>query len=59
MVAGILDGRIEATTKAGEHWFSRVDSPTAFWVTLGVHFIVGLGFLLLGFALLREKNPPH
>jgi hypothetical protein len=59
MVAGILKGEIEATTRgAGEVWFSRMDSPTAFWVTVAVYFIGGLLFLWLGYCVLRKDNVP-
>lgn len=59
MVIGVLDGRVEATTKAGELWFSQLHSPLAFRVTLAIYFVVGLGFIWLGISLLREKNHPR
>jgi hypothetical protein len=58
MLTGILAGKIDATTKGGELWFTRVDSPTAFWVTVLVYFLVGLLFFWGGYSVLRKDNLP-
>lgn len=61
MVKGLLAGRIEFTTKGSvsEVWYSRVDSPNAFWIVVAVHFLFGVMFIALGYFILRkEKLPP-
>lgn len=59
MLQGIVTGKIEFTTKgsAGEIWYSRVDSPTAFWVVIAVHFVFGITFIVLGFFAARSDKP--
>lgn len=62
MVEGFVAGRIEFTTKGsvGEVWYSRVDSPNAFWIVVAVHFLFGVMFTGLGYLILRKEklSPP-
>ena len=57
MVRGVLAGRIEFTTKgsAGELWYSSVDSPEAFWVVVGIHFLIGAFFAVIAYFVLRKE----
>lgn len=60
MLTGILAGKIDATTKGRELWITRVDSTTAFWVTVLVYFLVGFLLFWGGYSVLRKDrlSPP-
>ncbi|MCA1246711.1 hypothetical protein [Massilia sp. MS-15] len=59
MLEGLWTGRIEFTTKGsiGESWYSRIDSPNAFWIVIGLHFLFGVLFLSIAYFILRNDQP--
>lgn len=59
MVEGLIAGKIEFTTKGsvGEIWYSKIDSPNAFWSVIAFYFLFGLMFAAISYFVLRDDNP--
>lgn len=59
MIEGLLAGKIEFATKGsvGEIWYSRIDSPNAFWSVIAFYLFFGITFLVISYFVLRKDNP--